>query len=515
MKSPEMCPRPVGTGANRSYCSQCGKLVPATKETRDNQVFLVKACPTCGRSESLVSGDAARYAAKSAFDTGFGYRGCGLDCTACNHGRLPNLVFIDITNRCNLNCPICINNTPAMGFKFEPPFAYFAKILDHLASFPIKPSVQLFGGEPTVRSDLFEIIRYARGLGLPTRVVTNGVRLADPEYCRQLIATKATILIAYDGADPKVYAELRGSAGVLAKKQQALDNIAAAGNAKVTLMTLIARGFNDRELPGLLKQAHDRRHVIRAIYFMPLTHTWDEKQFDLRPERTTMEDVEGLVAACFPTDTVEFIPAGYLGELEALMAALGMKPLPFLGAHPNCESMYALVSDGTQFVPVSRYVKTSTTAVTQDLMAANRALAPAVARAQTAGGVGRAWLKTRAVLKIARIVVRHARLGELVQGRGPAKLYHGLALLGGFLLGRRSRRVLAAHSRAQGVLQLVILPFEDRETLETDRMERCPTAFAWYDPATDRVGHVPVCAWTLHKTQVMRQISEHYAAAAK
>jgi hypothetical protein len=80
-------------------------------------------------------------------------------------------------------------------------------------------------------------------------------------------------------------------------------------------------------------------------------------------------------------------------------------------------------------------------------------------------------------------------------------------------MGRSSRRLLAAHSRVQGVLQLVVLPFEDRGTIETERMERCPAAFAYYDPATDRVGYVPTCAWTLHKTEVMRQIVGHYARA--
>ena len=177
--------------------------------------------------------------------------------------------------------------------------------------------------------------------------------------------------------------------------------------------------------------------------------------------------------------------------------------------------MYALVSDGEQFVPISRYLKplTSMTALTRDLIAANRALAPAVAGAATAGGFRRGWLKARAVLKLARILIRHARLGALVRGRGLAKPYHALAGLGGLIVGRSSRRLLAAHSLVQGALQLVVLPFEDRETIETERLERCPAAFAYYDPASGRVGYVPTCAWTLHKTEVMRRISDHYARA--
>lgn len=490
----------------------CGELVPARHESRAGQVFLVKDCPACGASEALVSGDAARYEAKASFDSGFSYRGCHLACVGCNHGKEPNLVFIDITNRCNLNCPICINNTPAMGFLFEPPLAYFEKIFDHLATFPHTPSVQLFGGEPTARTDLFEIVKAARSRGLPTRVVTNGIKLADPEYCRQLVATRASVLIAYDGADPKVYRELRGSEKILDKKLKAIDNLAALGKGKVTLMTLIARGFNDGEVPGLLQLCHERRQVIRAIYFMPLTHSWDEKHFALKPARTTMEDVEQMVAACYPGEKVDFMPAGFLGDIKSLMQVLGIKPLPFLGAHPNCESIYVLISDGQSYQPLSRFVKTSMAAFARDLAAVDRDLAPRIPAAGVSSGFAGKMLKLRALRKALRVFLRHARLGALAKGdNAPAKLWHTLCILFGYLLGRSSREIVNRHSRVQGVLQLIILPFEDKETLETDRMERCPAAFAYYDPAQQQVNCVPTCAWSMHKTKVMREIADFYA----
>lgn len=499
---------------NRAYCNTCRELVPAKHKVQGGRVFLVKACPVCGATESLISGDAARFDAKSQFDSGFEYRGCKMNCVSCQHGAPPSLVFIDITNRCNLNCPICINNTPSMGFLFEPPFEYFEKIFDFLATFEHKPAVQLFGGEPTARADLLEIIRSARAHGLPTRVVTNGIKLADPEYCRALVASQATILIAYDGADPKVYAELRGSAKILEKKQKAIDNIAAEGKGKVTLMTLIARGFNDRELPGLLEFCHQRRAVIRGIYFMPLTHSWDETRFTLKPERTTMEDIEQMVDACFPDEKVDFLPAGFLAQIKSLMRALDVKPLPFLGAHPNCESMYPLISDGERYQPLSHYLKTSVSALARDLIRVDGELAPDFPASGEAGGLKGRLRHLRAMVKVVKLLKRHTRLGRVFKGEGLGKVWHALGLIRGLLAGQRGREVLAKHSRAQGLLQLVILPFEDKETLETDRMERCPSAFAYYDPPKDQVRFVPVCAWSMHKAEVMRGITGFYAAPA-
>ena len=47
--------------------------------------------------------------------------------------------------------------------------------------------------------------------------------------------------------------------------------------------------------------------------------------------------------------------------------------------------------------------------------------------------------------------------------------------------------------------------------LETERLERCPSAFAYYDPEANRVRTVSTCAWPLHKTAVMQRITAYYA----
>ena len=138
---------------NRALCNRCQKLVAARHVERDHKIFLVKDCPGCGPTETLLSSNSESYWRKRKMDSDFQYGNCGLSCLSCQH-KEPNIVFLDITNRCNLNCPICINNTPTMGFLFEPPISYFDTIFKHFAECTPKPSIQLFGGEPTVRKDL-------------------------------------------------------------------------------------------------------------------------------------------------------------------------------------------------------------------------------------------------------------------------------------------------------------------------------------------------------------------------
>jgi len=499
---------------NSGFCNTCRTLVPSIATERDGKIFLIKNCPKCGPTETLISSDAKRYKNKQCLDGGYEHQACKLNCLSCNHRQTLNLIFLDITNRCNLNCPICINNTPSMGFLFEPPLDYFDKIFKHISTYEPRPAINIFGGEPTVRNDLFDIIKMAKSYGLTPRVVTNGLKLADEEYCRKLIETQATILFAYDGANPETYRVLRGSAKALELKQKALENIRKIGDAKVGLMTLAAKGFNDRELKELFQFCHDRREFIRAIYFMPLAHSWNPEDFDLEAERMTTEDVEDIVAEAYPEDKVEFLPAGFLGELKALTTCLRITPLPLLGAHPNCESLYLLISDGKGFVPLSRYIKGSAFDVARDLREADRRLQGHLPQNGKPNGFKGKLLFLRAILTAAKMVRPHVRIGQLIKGHGIAKIYHAVAVPLGFLLGYRSRRIFGRHTNIQGALQLIVLPFEDRNNVESDRMERCPNAFAYYDPKKDKVGTVPTCAWAVFlKTVAMREIAEYYGTA--
>jgi uncharacterized radical SAM superfamily Fe-S cluster-containing enzyme len=279
-------------------------------------------------------------------------------------------------------------------------------------------------------------------------------------------------------------------------------------------MTLAAKGFNDHELRDLFAFCHDRKEFIRAINFMPLAHSWDSKDFDLEPERMTTEDAEDIVAAAYPGEKVEFLPAGFMGELKTLTSSLNIKPLPLLGAHPNCESVYLLISDGAGFVPLSRYLKGSAFDFARALREADRRLQKHLPKNGTPQGWKRKSLFLRAILTMVQEVRPHVRVGNLVKGSGLGKLYHALAVPLGFLMGQRSRKVFSRHTNIQGSLQLIIMPFEDKNNVQSHQMERCPNAFAYYDPKRDRVGTVPTCAWAVFlKTEVMRDIAESYGTA--
>ncbi len=89
-------------------------------------------------------------------------------------------LYVDITHRCQMNCSNCYlpNRTiPDMDV---------SRLYDCLKLLPHKTDLRLIGGEPTLRSDLPEIICEIKRLGHRPMLITNGLRLADAQYTAQL-----------------------------------------------------------------------------------------------------------------------------------------------------------------------------------------------------------------------------------------------------------------------------------------------------------------------------------------
>ena len=116
--------------------------------------------------DEVTPGDWLRYGKKDSGD--------GLDKIVPKKAseRRPIVVW-NITRACNLKCVHCYNDSGA-GKSFNDITTEKAKaVLDDLAGFGV-PSVLFSGGEPLMRSDLFDLIQYAGQLGLCTVISTNG-----------------------------------------------------------------------------------------------------------------------------------------------------------------------------------------------------------------------------------------------------------------------------------------------------------------------------------------------------
>ena len=502
---------------NNGFCNKCKKPVPAAHAQRNGSVYLTKTCDECGVTETLISSNSEVWRRKRA---AWGYeeksdQDCSLDCPSCNqkYDHTPMIVFVDVTNRCNLSCPICVANIRAMGFKFEPPLSYFEKIFARLAKIDPRPSIKLFGGEPTVRKDLVEIIELATKYGLLTNVVTNGLRLADEAYAKELLATGAKMNFSFDGIGEEVYDQFRAKTDCLPEKLKALENIRKYTQRKITLMCVVGKGVNDHLIPKLVDYCHERTDFIGALEFLPLLNTWEPGAVDV-PE-TTIDETEKTVAAALPG--VEFVPAGMM-NFETLIKHFNSQRSTFGKAHPNCEIVTKLFSDGERFQPLSKYIKQPLLEVFGKLRESDNQIGQRLdkfeksimGRLLGAIGLQKPLSKGYFFLSILKVIRQHTDLDELF---GPGRKRKIRKILWGLLTGKKLNSLLAEHSRLGESLTMIVLPFEDHKGLESSRLKRCPAAFAYEHPLTKEVRWMSACAWTTHKNNILKATAENYGSA--
>jgi len=114
--------------------------------------------------------------------------------------------------------------------------------------------VELFGGEITLRQDLFAVLSYGNALGLNLYVTTTGVGLTDDTVRKLAAADICDLAVSLDSADPAVHDELKHREGMHAAAVSTLRRLKAAGAPWLGINTVVTR-LNVRGLPQLLALA--------------------------------------------------------------------------------------------------------------------------------------------------------------------------------------------------------------------------------------------------------------------
>jgi len=482
-------------------CEKCGVPTDACYEIRNNQVYLVKFCRDCGRTSSLVTKDARKWRWKREIS---GYQepstpACSLDCKACDHQahKNPTTVAIDVTNLCNQRCPICLAYVDVMGFSYHPPIEYFDKIFKHFLKNDPKPNMCFFGGEPTVHRNFLEIVGLARSYGFQVQVFTNGIRLADKDYCRELCSMGIQVNFGFDGTRPEIYRTLRGD-NSLSVKKIAFENVVKCGVNKLAVISTVALGVNDVHMNELLNFIHDYRDHVSVWGFVPLTPCWDG---DVQLEPTTTECVEKVFEKMIPE--IEFIPTGMM-NFQVLSQFFGKQTLG--GSHPNCESATLLVSDGQRYLPISAFLTVPLSELLVHLRRLDSSLAGKAASLPERG-IRRFFFDARTLLRTVYLIAKSLNHSK-VFAKSP--FFNSAQALLDFIRGRKIDRILAERTSCRNLLTLITIPYEDKGGLEDARLRDCPAVFAYEDVDTGRIKTTAFCSWQTVKDDVCRKIQTHY-----
>ncbi len=126
------------------------------------------------------------------------------------------------------------------------------------------------GGEVTLRSDLVELVRYARGLGYRSiQIQTNGRRLSYRPYVRALREAGATeIAAALHGSGPAIHDALTRARGSFLQTSKGLRNSALEGLTVISNSVVVQD--NLRDLPRLVALLCDLGvHQLQLAYVHP------------------------------------------------------------------------------------------------------------------------------------------------------------------------------------------------------------------------------------------------------
>jgi len=127
----------------------------------------------------------------------------------------------------------------------------------------------LSGGEPTIRKDLIKIIKFAKKAGFDfIRIQTNGIKLADFSFCKELVKAGLTFCkFSFTSDNPDIHDKLVGINGAWNKAITGLENLRSL---KIRLgNNILINKLNYKNLNRIIKFFMDKG-ITNFVIIYPL-----------------------------------------------------------------------------------------------------------------------------------------------------------------------------------------------------------------------------------------------------
>ena len=243
----------------------------------------------------------------------------------------PKVVFIEVTNRCNLLCKTC----PRTYFQREPLKSLSLQEFISIAEqFPQMQRALLHGiGEPLLNHELDKIIKYLKDREVEVIINSNGT-LLTPKWQEKLIESGLDqYRCSIDGATDETYARIRGVA-LLPKLKKGLGGLVktkerlGVTTPRISIWCVATRE-NLQELPDLLRLAADLG--VREVYMQRLVYFAREtdQQFGLARDDLAIfgkddDTEERVIEECTQLSAelgIDFLASGGRDPVNSLAAA--------------------------------------------------------------------------------------------------------------------------------------------------------------------------------------------------
>ena len=327
-----------------SLCGTCFRRIDAKIVFENDCVYMLKRCPQHGLQRVLIADDVDYYRrCREVFikppemplhwNTPVKYC-CPYDCGLCpDHEQHSCLSLLEITDVCNLNCPICYASSGTHRTTHRP-LEQVERMLDTIVRNEMEPDiVQISGGEPTTHPQFFEVLDAAKRRPIKHLMVnTNGVRIATDEAFAQKLATympRFEHYLQFDSLQREPLMQLRG-ADLRNIRERALEQLNELG-ISTTLVVTVERGLNDGELGSIIDFAL-QQPCVRGVTFQPVQQAGRLAGYSAAEHRLTLTEVRRRILEQTPVFKPEdIIPVpchpDSLAMGYALKLAGGVTPL--------------------------------------------------------------------------------------------------------------------------------------------------------------------------------------------
>ncbi|MGQ9503087.1 MAG: GTP 3',8-cyclase MoaA [Anaerolineae bacterium] len=249
-------------------------------------------------------------------------------------GRMINYLRLSVTDRCNLRCRYCM---PDREYEQKPRVRLLAASeIEKIALAAVRVGIRkirLTGGEPTLRSDILEIVH--RLINIPgveeLVMTTNGIRLAQLAVPLREAGLRR-VNIHLDSLNRAHMKALSGSDCL----ERVWDGIIAAeqaGLSPIKLNVVVVRGYNDLDVVEMARLTLQHPWQIRFIELMPLG---EPAQFAMEHYVTSQETQARIESALGPL--VAEPVSGNDADIPSYRLAKGKGRLEFISpvSHAYC-----------------------------------------------------------------------------------------------------------------------------------------------------------------------------------
>jgi MoaA/NifB/PqqE/SkfB family radical SAM enzyme len=222
----------------------------------------------------------------------------------------PYMAEFDVTYRCNCRCRMCQRwNDPRIESLSVADYQRLAREFERMAVHQIS----IAGGEPLLRTDVFEIIAAFAQAGQSVNLCTNGM-LID-RYRDEIADSGATcVTVSLDGSSAESHDAIRGVAGSYALIELGLQRLLAVPRRRrpIVRVRMTVSGLNQGEIRQFYQRWHD---VADDVLLQPIHHCGDAFY-------TGMTEADRNLDAVILRDQIAGTPLARDGYMRRFVASL-------------------------------------------------------------------------------------------------------------------------------------------------------------------------------------------------